>query len=96
MIVFRDLLQLHHVHGGQLCGHHHHGPQLPPQAGGDTRDAGVGEDHLLAVGTMASPHEQAGGENHPEDNSGQFSSPLLSAVSHSVIVPGSKENEGAG
>ena len=53
----RHLLQRNHVHGGQLCGDHHHGPQLPPQTGGDSRDAGVGEDHLLAVGTMASPHE---------------------------------------
>ena len=27
----RNLLQLHHVHGGQQCGDHHHDPQLPPQ-----------------------------------------------------------------
>ena len=43
----RHLLQRNHVHGGQLCGDHHHGPQLPPQTGGDSRDAGVGEADLF-------------------------------------------------
>jgi hypothetical protein len=38
----RDLLQLHHVYGGEQCCHHHHDPQLPSQAGRHPRDAGVG------------------------------------------------------
>ena len=66
----RNLLQLHHVHGGQLRGHHHHGPQLSPQVGGDPRDAGLGEAHLPAVGALASPHESAGRENYQENNPG--------------------------
>ena len=49
----RNLLQLHHVHGGQLRGHHHHGPQLPPQAGGHPRDARLGEVAVPAVAALA-------------------------------------------
>ena len=41
--VFRDLLQLHHVHGGLQRGHNHPRPQLPPQAAGHSRDAGMGK-----------------------------------------------------
>ena len=29
---------MHHDHGGQLCGVHHHDPQLPPPAGQHTHD----------------------------------------------------------
>ena len=61
----RHLLQRDNVHGGQLGGDDHHGPQLSPQAGGDPRDAGLGEAHLPTVGSLAPPYEQAGGENHP-------------------------------
>ena len=39
----RDLLQLHHVHGGELRGDDHHDPQLPPQAGGHPHHAHLGE-----------------------------------------------------
>ena len=38
----RNLLQLHHVHGGQQCGDHHHDPQLPPQEGPHPQHAGLG------------------------------------------------------
>ena len=40
---FRDLLQLHHVHGGEFRGDDHHDPQLPPQAGGHPHYAHLGE-----------------------------------------------------
>ena len=46
MFFDRHLLQLHHVHGGLQRRHHHHGPQLPPQAGRHAWDAGVGE-HIV-------------------------------------------------
>ena len=39
----RNLLQLHHVHGGELRGDHHHDPQLPPPEAGHSSDAGLGE-----------------------------------------------------
>ena len=39
----RDLLQLHHVHGGEFRGNHHHDPQLSPQAGGHPHHAQLGE-----------------------------------------------------
>ena len=41
--VIRNLLQLHHVHGGEQRGHHHHDPQLPPPPGRHPRDAQLGE-----------------------------------------------------
>ena len=51
----RNILQLHHVHGGQLSGDHHHGPQLPPQTGGHPRDAGLGEVAVPAVAALDTP-----------------------------------------
>ena len=44
----RDLLQLHHVHGGQQCGHHHHDPQLPPQTIRHAPHALLGKPQLKA------------------------------------------------
>jgi hypothetical protein len=43
VLVYRDLLQLHHVHGGEQRGDHHHDPQLSPQAGRHSRDACLGK-----------------------------------------------------
>ena len=39
----RNLLHCHHVHGGLLVRDHHLDPQLSPQNGGHTPDAGLGE-----------------------------------------------------
>lgn len=41
---YRHLLQLHHVHGGQQCGDHHHDPQLPPQTIRHASHALLGKD----------------------------------------------------
>ena len=68
MIVFRDLLQLHHVHGGELRGDHHHGPQLPPQAQGDTQHAGLGGDSVPPVPPLAPDDAEARQEDHQEDH----------------------------
>ena len=84
LYITRHLLQRHHVHGRELRGDDHHGAQLSPPAGGDPRDAGLGEAHLPPVGALAPPHEQTGGENHPEDNSGQTSGLRGVSVSQSV------------
>ena len=68
VIVFRDLLQLHHVHGGQLRGDHHHGPQLSPQAQGDAQHARLG-GHIVPPVPALAPHDaQAWQENHQEDH----------------------------
>ena len=69
--MFRNLLQRDNVHGGQLSGDDHHGPELPPQVGGDPRDAGLGENSVPAVGALAPQNEQAGREDHQEDHSGR-------------------------
>jgi hypothetical protein len=39
----RDLLQLHHVHGGLLCRPHSRGSQLSPSDCRHSRDAAVGK-----------------------------------------------------
>ena len=66
----RNLLQRHHVHGGELSGDHHHGPQLSPQDGGDTRYAGHGQDHLPPVGAMDHEDAQAGGDHQQDHHPG--------------------------
>ena len=43
LVVFRHILQLHHVHGGLERGHHHHDSQLSPSIGGHPWDAKLGE-----------------------------------------------------
>ena len=53
---FRNLLQLHHVHGGELRGDHHHGPQLSPQDGGHTQHARLGQESLPPVAALAASH----------------------------------------
>ena len=42
-IILRNIFQLHHVHGGEQRGDHHHDPQLSSQTGGHSRDAELGE-----------------------------------------------------
>ena len=88
----RHLLQRDNVHGGQLCGDDHHGPQLPPQAGGDPRDAGLGEDHLPPVGALAAQDEQARGEDHQEDDTGD-NSDLQLAVDSGIVQVQKKMKE---
>ena len=43
LFMFRNIFQLHNVHGGQQCGHHHHDIKLSPQTCRHARDAGMGE-----------------------------------------------------
>ena len=45
----RNLLQLHHVHGGQQRGHNHHDPQLSSPASRHTRDARLGQYYLNLI-----------------------------------------------
>ena len=66
----RNIFQCHNVHGGQQRGDHHHGAQLPPQDGGDPRDAGLGQDDLPPVGSLDNEDVTSGGDNHEEDNPG--------------------------
>ena len=73
----RNLLQRDHVYGCELRGDHHHGPQLPPQAGGDPRDAGVGEDNLPPMGALAAEDEQTRGEDHKENYPGDAAQTFL-------------------
>ena len=64
----RNLLQLHHVHGGEQRGDDHHGAQLPPPAQGDPRHARLGADGVPAVPPLA-PHDvQTRQEDHQEDH----------------------------
>ena len=91
----RNLLQLHHVHGGQLGGDDHHGPQLSPQAGRHPRDAGLGEVSVPAVAALVTSHVSV-------------TLNLLSLLAASNVItqagredhyqdhPGTEENEGAG
>ena len=94
-LIVRDLLQLHHVHGGQLCGDDHHGPQLSPQAGGHPRDAGLGEVSVPAVAALATSHVSV-----------TLTQPSIHCEATSTITqaggenyyqdyPGPEENEGA-
>ena len=43
LVVFRHILQLHHVHGGLKRRHNHHDSELSPPIGGHSRDAKLGE-----------------------------------------------------
>ena len=43
LVVFRHILQLHHVHGRLQRRHHHHDSQLSPPPGGHSWDAKLGE-----------------------------------------------------
>ena len=45
-IFVRNLLQLHYVHGSELCGDHHHDPQLPPPEGSHPPHAGLGKTFI--------------------------------------------------
>ena len=42
-IILRNIFQLHHVHGGEQRGDHHHDPQLSSQEGAYSSHARVGE-----------------------------------------------------
>ena len=42
-IIVRNIFQLHHVHGGEQRGDHHHDPQLSSQEGAHSPHARVGE-----------------------------------------------------
>ena len=53
---FRNLLQLHHVHGGELGGDHHHGPQLSSPDGGHTQHARLGQESLPPVAALVASH----------------------------------------
>ena len=50
--LFRNLLQLHHVHGSKLCGDHHHDPQLPPQEIWYSWNATLGIHYFSSVSPM--------------------------------------------
>ena len=64
----RNILQLHHVHGGEQCGHHHHGPELPPQAQGDPHHALLGPDAVPSISSMVADDASTRKEDNEEDN----------------------------
>ena len=60
LLLARNVLQLHHVHGQLQLHHHHPHPQLPPPPGRHPRDARLGGHGVPPVAALAPPHVQVG------------------------------------
>ena len=66
--MFRNLLQRDNVHGGQLSGDDHHGPELPPQAQGNAYHAFLGADTVPSISSVVADDASTGQEDNEEDN----------------------------
>ncbi|XP_058796572.1 uncharacterized protein LOC131667266 isoform X6 [Phymastichus coffea] len=64
----RDLLQLHHVHGGEQRRAHGPRAQLSPPQARQLRDAQLDEGGVPAMAAVDAAHGPAGQENHAQDH----------------------------